>query len=131
MLEEFETMLDTQLGRINAAIHFVKLKPPNQHPIRSTPYCGGPKARDFKREKVRRMLRRKFHRTSSELMDFPNSFRPEERWLTPILRRLWKVECGNSERLVSVVTHVRECIDFLGDATVFSTLVVSIGYWQI
>lgn len=56
MLEETERMWEGHLERINIAKHSIELKASNQCPIYTTPYRAEPKAKDFEKQEVDRML---------------------------------------------------------------------------
>ena len=56
MLSEFAEMWDGQLGTITAAKHRIDLDPPDSIPIHSVPYRAGPKAREFEKQEIQKML---------------------------------------------------------------------------
>ena len=129
MLGEFEEMWNGRLGRIDAAKHRIQLTP-EARPVFQAPYRAGQKAREFVKEEVTRMLRDGVIEPSAS------------EWASPIVLAEKKDGslrfCVDYRKLNAVtvrdsypIPRMDECIDSLGDATVFTTLDANSGYWQI
>lgn len=123
ILKELETMFDSHLEQINVVKHCVALEHSSQQPVNSTPYSAGLKSWDFENKKSSEWFRRSRWSSPGQL-DGPNSVRPEERLITPLLRRLSKTE-HVTLRDSWLLPHMDDCIDSSGDASVFSNLDVS------
>jgi len=129
LLDQFKGMWWGKLGELKATTHHIQLKP-YAKPVNSAPYRAGPHRRLEVEKQVKKML------------DLRVSEPGDAEWSVPVVvvpnpgghfrfcldyRRL-------GERTVKdayPVKRMNDCLDSLGDATVFSTLDCSAGYCQI
>lgn len=74
--------------------------------------------------------RRKGYRTGNYPMGITYRVCPQKGWFPAILRLLQEVERCNDSLFIPI-SRTHECIDGLGEATVFYTLNASSGYRQI
>jgi transposase InsO family protein len=129
VLARHRSMWDGRLGQVNTTHHRIELKPGSK-PIHSHPYRAGPRAREAEAAEVQRMLK-------AGVIEQAHS-----EWASPVVlvpkpdgsmrfcvdyRRLNALTMKDSYPL----PRMDECIDSLGDATIFSTLDCNSGYWQI
>jgi len=129
LLDQFKGMWSGKLGELKATTHHIQLKP-DAKPVYSAPYRAGPQRRLEIEKKVKKMLDLGVIEPSDADWSFPVVFVPKPgghfRFFVDY-RRL-------HERTVKDVYPIRrmdDCLDSLGDATVFSTLDCNAGYWQI
>jgi len=122
-------MLDGTLGSIDATVHRVEIQLGTK-PIRQQPYRAGHHARDMIRDEVNRMLRAKVVR--------PGTSECASRVVVVPKKDGSPRFCVDYCRLNAVtkkdsypMPRMEDCIDSLGDARVFSTLVCNAGYCQI
>ena len=129
MLGTHRSMWDGRLGHVQTTSHRIELVP-DARPVHAQPYRAGSRAREAESSEVQRMLKAGFiEPTASE-------------WASPVVlvpkpdgsmrfcidyRRLNALTVRDSYPL----PRMEECIDSLGDATIFSTLDCNSGYWQI
>ena len=129
MLSEFKDMWSGRLGKIDATNHRIDLKP-GARPIYQAPYRAGPIAREKEKKDMDRMLRAGVIEPTSAEWASPAVFVPKKE----ATMRFWV-----DYRKVNAVTvrdsyplpRLDECIDSLGDSTVFTTLDCNSGYWQV
>jgi hypothetical protein len=129
MLTKHRTMWDGRLGQVHSTVHRIQLTP-GAKPAYSQHYRAGAKAREAESAEIQRMLK-------AEVIEPATS-----EWASPVVlipkpdgsmrfcidyRRLNAVTVRDSYPL----PRMDECIDSLGDASVFSTLDWNYGYWQI
>ncbi len=129
LLERHESMWDGHLGTISATSHNIDLLPASR-PVFSQPYRAGARARTEEAAEIERMKQ-------LEVIE-PSYFE----WASPVVlvpksdgslrfcveyRKLNAPTARDSYPLL----RMYECIDSLGDATVFTTLDCNSGYWQI
>lgn len=129
MLNRYAHMWDGSLGEINTTEHYIDLVP-DARPFATPPYAAGPKLRQVQADEVDRMLR-------------AGVIEPAQSpWASPVVL-VPKPDgslrfCVDYRRLNAMtikdtypLPRMDECIDSLGDATVFTTLDCNSGYWQI
>jgi len=129
LLDEFKGMWSGRLGELKATTHHIQLKP-DAKPVYSAPYRAGPHRRQYIEKQVKKMLDLGVIEPSDAEWSFPVVVVPKPgghfRFCVDY-RRL-------NERTVKDVypiPRMDDCLDSLGDATVFSTLDCNAGYWQI
>jgi hypothetical protein len=125
-LQRHRTMWDGRLGHVHATHHRMELKP-GAKPVHSHPYRAGPRARKVEAAEVQRMLKAGVIEPSTA------------EWVSPVVlvpnpdgsmrfcidyRSLNALTLKDSYPL----PRMDECIDSLGDATIFSTLYCNKGY---
>ena len=122
-------MWDGSLGEIAATEHRIDLVP-DARPIASPPYRAGLKAREAEQTEVNRMLEAGVIEPAQSAWASPVVLVPKPdgslRFCVDY-RRLNAVTIRDSYPL----PRMDECIDSLGDATLFTTLDCNSGYWQI
>ena len=129
MLVEFKGMWTGELGKIGATKHRIELKP-DARPIYQAPYRAGPSAREKEKTEIDRMLRAGVIEPATAEWACPVVFVPKKDGTMRFCvdyRRLNAVTVRDSYPL----PRMDECIDSLGDATVFTTLDCNSGYWQV
>ena len=129
VLRPFKDMWTGELGSVKVTQHRIKLKP-DPKPVFSQPYRAGPKAREVEEQEVNKML-------DADVIE-----RAKTEWATPVVlvpksdgslrfcmdyRRLKALTVRDSYPL----PRMDECLDSLGDVTIFTTLHCNTGYWQI
>ena len=129
LLRKYETMWDGSLREIAATEHRIGLVS-DALPIASRPYRAGPKAREAEQTEVNRMLESGVIEPAQSAWASPMVLVPKPdgslRFCVDYLR-LNPVTIRDSYPL----PLMDECIDSLGDATLFITLDCNSGYWQI
>jgi len=129
LLDQFNGMRSGNLGELKATTHHIKLTP-DAKPVYSAPYRAGPHRRLEIEKQVKKMLDLGVIEPSDAEWSFPVVVVPKPGGhfrLCVDYRRL-------NERTVKEVypiPRMEDCLGFLGDATVFSTLGCNSGYWQI
>jgi len=128
-LRPFEDMWDGHLGTISAAKHRIEV-PVEARPVRGVPYRAGPRMRQVEKEHIEDMLAQKVIEPANSEWASPVVFAPKKdgslRFCVDY-RRLNEL----TPRDAYPIPRMDECLDSLGDATVFSTLDANSGYWQI
>jgi len=129
LLDQFKGMWSGKLGELKATTHHIQLKP-DAKPVFSAPYRAGPPRRLESEKQVRKMLDLGVIEPSGAESSFPVVFVPKPgghfrscvdyRWLNE-----------RTVKDVYPILRMDECLDSLGDATVFSTLDCHAGCWQI
>jgi len=129
LIRRHAQMLDGTLGSVDATVQRVEIQPGTK-PIRQQPYRAGHHARDMIRDEVNRILEAKVFRPSTSEWESPVVVVPK-RDGSPRF-------CVDYRRLNAVtkkdsypIPRMEDCIDSLGDASVFSTLDCNARYWQI
>ena len=129
MLKKHEAMWNGKLGTIRTPPHRIQLKE-GSNAIHAHPYRAGPEARKAEEKEVQRML--------NEQVIEP----AQSEWASPVVL-VNKPDgslrfCIDYRKLNALTVkdtyplpRMDECLDSLGDATVFSTLDCNSGYWQI
>ena len=129
LLEEFRDMWSGQLGTISATEHRIEVDR-DSRPIYQQPYRAGPKARDFEKEEVDRMLAAGVIEPSSADWASPVVFVPKKYGTLRFCVDYMKLNAV-TRRDSYPLPRMDECIDSLGEATIFSTLDCNSGYWQV
>jgi hypothetical protein len=129
MLSKFSSMWTGQLGEINITQHRIDLVP-DAKPVYQAPYRAGVKGRKVEKEEVERMLK-------AGVIEPANS-----EWASPVVL-ITKPDgsirfCVDYRKLNALTVkdsyplpRMDECLDSLGDSTIFTTLDCNSGYWQI
>ena len=129
LLDQFKCTWSGKLGELKATTHHVQLKP-EPKPVYSAPYWAGPHRRLEIENQVKKALNLGVTEPSDAEWSFPEVFVPKSGGHFRVC-----VNCRRlNERTVKDVYQIPgmdNCLDSLGDATVFSTLDCSAGYWQI
>ena len=127
MLDRYKEMWSGKLGVLKGTTHRI---PTTGGPVFQAAYRAGPQARQRERDEVERMLEMKVIEPSSA------------EWANPVVL-VRKPDgstrfCVDYRKLNAITTRdvyplprMEECIDSLGDATIFSTLDANSGYWQV
>lgn len=122
-------MWDGHLGRINIAKHRIELEP-KSNPVHLAPYRAGPTVREFQVHEIEKMLSKKVNEPAQTEWVAPIVFAPmKDRSL-----RFWlhyRKLNNLTRRNPYPIPRMDQCIDSLGEATVFSTLNANSGYWQV
>ena len=129
MLSEFKNMWSGCLGKIDATRHHIELKL-GARPIYQATYRPGPIAREKEKKEINRMLSAGVIEPTSAEWASPVVFVPRKDGTMQFCveyRKLNAVTVRDSYPLPCM----DECIDSLGDATVFTTLDCSSGYCQV
>lgn len=129
MLEPFSKMWDGHLGRISVAKHRIDLMS-GSTPVHSAPYRAGPKVREFQRTKINRMFEQEVLESVTTEWAAPIVFAPKKDGIMRFCvdyRRLNAI----AQRDSYPIPRIDECIDSLGESTVFSTLDANSGYWKV
>jgi len=130
MLDQHKEMWTGQaLGVIKATQHRIDLKA-GARPVRFAPRRAGHTAREAETAEVKRQLEADFIEPTSSEWGFPVVLVP---------KKDGTLRFCVDYRLLNVVTkkdsyplpRMDECIDSLGEATIFSTLNCIAGYWQV
>ena len=129
LLQEFEGMWSGRLGTIKAAKHRIDLEE-GAKPVYQPPYRAGHRARGIEKAEIGRMLQEGVIEPASSEWASPVVLVPKKdgslRFCVDY-RRLNKLTRRDSYP----IPRMDECIDSLGDATVFTTLDCNSGYWQV
>ena len=129
MLEKHDDMWSGHLGEITTVQHHIDLKP-GARPIYQKPRRTGLSARKFVGEEVDRMLKAKVIEPAQCEWASPLVLAPKSdgsfRFCVDY-RKLNEVTIKDTYPL----PRMDDCIDSLGEATVFSSLDANWGYWQI
>ena len=130
MLSEFKDMGSGRLGKIDATKHRIELKP-GARPIYQAPYRAGPIACEKEKKETDGMLHAGVIEPTSAEWASPVVFVPKKDGTMRFCvdyRKLNAVTVSDSYPL----PRMDECIDSLGDATVFTTqtVIAGIGRWR-
>ena len=129
MLSEFKDMWSGRLGKIGATKHRIELKP-GARSIYQAPCRAGPIAREKEKTEIDCMLRTGVIEPTSAGWASPVVLVPKKdgtMWFRVEYRKLNAVTVCDSYSL----PRMDECIESLGDATVFTTLDCNSRYWQV
>jgi hypothetical protein len=129
MLNKHAAMWSGKLGEITTTEHAIDLKP-GSRPIAVPPYRAGPKARELEQAEIDRQLRDGVIEPAQSEWASPVVFAPKADGTLRFCvdyRRLNLATVKDSYP----IPRMDECIDSLGDASIFSTLDCNAGYWQI
>ena len=130
MMSNFSDMWDGRLGTITAAKHRIDLDPVDSRPIHSAPYRAGPKAREFEKQEIQKMLAMNVIEPAQSEWAAPIVFAPKKDGALRFCvdyRRLNAITVRDSYP----IPRMDECMDSLGTAKTFSTLDANSGYWQV
>ena len=129
LLDQFKGMWSGELGELKATTHHIQLKP-EAKPVYSAPYRAVPHRRLEIEKQVKKMLDLGVLEPSDAEWSFrvhvvPN---PGDHFRFCVdYRRLNERTVKN----IYPIPRMDDCLDSLGDATVFSTLDSNARYWQI
>ena len=129
MLSKHAAMWSGKLGEITTTEHVIDLKP-GSRPIAVPPYRAGPKTRELEQAEIDRQLRDGVIEPAQSEWASPVVFAPKADGTLRFCvdyRRLNFATVKDSYP----IPRMDECIDSLGDASIFSTLDCNAGYWQI
>lgn len=129
LLSDYEGLWAGQLGKVEVTPHRIQLTP-EARPRRAQPYRASGPSREIIAAEVARQRKMGVIEPSSAEWAFPVVLVPKSDGSTRFCvdyRQLNAVTVRDSYPL----PRMDDCIDFLGDATVFSTLDCNSGYWQI
>lgn len=129
LLHKHEDIWSGKLGNISATTHRIDLVP-GTRPFKSAPYCARQNFREFEGFEIKRQL-------AAYVIDSSNA-----EWAALVLfapkkdgRLRFCVDYRKLNRMTTEdsypLTRIEECIDSLGDASIFSMLDSINGYWQI
>ena len=129
MLRKYSHMRNGSLGEIATTEHRIDLVP-GSRPVSSVPYRAGPKEQKEEQDEVDRMLRAAVIEPA------------QSEWASPVVlvpKPDGSLRFCIDYRRVNAITvrdtyplpRMDDCIDSLGDASVFTTLDCNSGYWQI
>jgi len=129
LLDQFKGMWSGKLGELKATTHHIQLKP-EAKPVYSAPYRAGPHRRLEIEKQVKKMLDLGVMEPSDAEWSFPVVVVPK-----PGGHFRFCVDCRRlNERTVKTaypIPRMDDCLDSLGNATVFSAPDCNAGYWQI
>jgi hypothetical protein len=129
MLRKHRNMWDGRLGQVHSTAHRIQLNPGSK-PAYSQPYRAGAKAIEAESAGIQQMLKAGVIEPARSEWASPVVLAPKPDGSTRFCidyRKLNAVTVRDSYPL----PRMDECIDSLGDASVFSTLDCNSGYWQI
>lgn len=129
LVEEYKDLWGGQLGKLDITPHRIQLKE-GARPLRCQSYRTGHHNRELIKEQVAKQLKLGVIEPSQAEWSLPVVIVPKAVG-TPRFcvdyRRLNKITVKDTYPL----PRMDDCIDFLGDAMVFSTMDCNAGYWQI
>jgi hypothetical protein len=129
MLGKHRTMWYGRLEQVHTTSHRIQLVP-GAKPAYSKPYRAGAKAREAESVEIQRMMRAGVIEPATSECSSPVLLVPKPDGSMRFCidyRRLNTVTVRDSYLL----PRMDDCIDSIGDASVFSTLDCNSGYWQI
>ena len=130
MLERHEGMgKPGKLGEINITEHRIELQP-GTRPIRSQPYRQGPATRELVAKNVREMIEADVIEPAQSEWASPIVFAPKK---DGTLRFCVDYRKLNAAIIADTypLPRIDDCLDSLGDETIFTTLDANSGYWQV
>jgi len=129
LLEGYKALWAGQLGKVDVTPHQIE-ETPGARPRRAQPYRASHTSREVIAKEGQRQRELEVIEPSSAEWAFPSVLVPKPdgtMWFCVDYRQLNEV----TVRDVYPLPRMDDCIDFLGDAKVFSTLDCNSGYWQI
>jgi len=129
LLADFRSLWTGQLGELKATTHRIQLKP-GAKPVFSASYRAGPHRREEIENQVKKMLEMGVIEPSNAEWAFPVVVVPKPHGQFRFCvdyRRLNEM----TVRDVYPIPRMNDCLDSLGDASVFSTIDCNAGYWQM
>ena len=129
MLKKHETIWNGKLGHINVLDHNIELVN-GARPFKSPPYRAGPKTRELESFEIKKQLDAGIIEPSQSEWSAPVLFVPKKDGKLRFCidyRKLNEMTIKDSYPL----PRMDECIDSLGEATIFTTLDAYSGYWQM
>lgn len=129
-MEEIEKMWNCRFGQIHIAKTLNQIRVKTTKPVDYAPYRTVPKAREFERSNIYRMLEMKVVEPAETEWAAPTGLEPKN--YGPFIfcveyRKLNAV----TEQDSYLIPRVDECIDILGDALISSTLDDKCIYWKV
>lgn len=125
MIKPFKSIWDAPLGHITTAAHKVVWNQPATRPIQSFSYWAGPKARNFEKNRISNMLLMNVIEPVQNELTLPFVLAPKKDGTLQLCVDYCKRDVL-AVRDSYPLPRMDECIDFLGDAHVFSNF-----HWQI
>ena len=129
MLAAHQKMWDGHLGTIQATEHRINVEPGTK-PLRSMPYRQGPAMRKIIKEHVDTMLEADVIEPATSEWASPVVLAPKKDGRLRFCVDYRKLN-EKTVRDTYPLPRIDDCIDSLGEATVFYTLDCNSGYWQI
>ena len=129
MLRKHESMWDGRLGEISVTEHHIDLVP-GARPVKAHPYRQGLKGRELEDFEIQKQLKEGIIEPAYSEWASPVLFVPKMDGRLRFCidyRKLNQLTVKDS----SPNPRMDECIDTLGDATIFTTLNAYSGYWQM
>ena len=129
MLRTYEDMWNGQLGTVKVTKHRIETQE-NEKPVFSQPYRAGPEARKVVKESVKEMLDKNVIEAARTEWASPVVLVPKPDGTLRFCvdyRKLNEITVKDAYPL----PRMDDCLDSLGDASVFTTLDCNSGYWQI
>lgn len=130
MLEPFPAMWDGHLDLITIATHCIKLDPSNCWPVHAAPYRAGPKTYAVEKDEIDNMLRMNIIEPAQTEWESPVVIATKKEGTLRFCDKFRKLNFDTMRDSYPLL-RVKECIDSLADARIFSTLDANSGYWQI
>lgn len=130
MLAKFENMSVGHLGSITVVPLRMKIDKSNYRPIHSALHQAGANASEFERQEIETMLPLDvIEPTQTDLAALIESVTKKDGTIR------FSVDLLNlnsvTTRISYPISSMNECINRLGDTTIFSTLDAKQGYWQV
>jgi len=129
LLEKSRALWSGHLGSIKATEHLIDLKPGSK-PVRLNPYRMSPRTRELIKAQVDRMLKLEVIEPSQSEWTSPLVLIPKPDG-SPRFCIDYRQLNERTVRDSYPLPRMDDCLDSLGDAQFFSTLVCNAGYWQI
>ena len=129
LLEEYKALWAGQLGKVDVTSHRIEVTP-GARPRRAQPYRASHASRDIFAKEVQRQRDFGVIEPSSADWAFPVVLAPKPDGTVRFCVDFRRLK-GVTVRDVYPLPRMDDCIDFIGDAKVFSTLDCNSGYWQI
>jgi len=129
LLEEYKALCAGKLGKVDVTPHRIEVTP-GARPRRAQPYRASRASRNIIAKEVQRQRDLRVIEPSGAEWAFPLVLvpKPDGTMRSCVdYRQLNEV----TVRDVYLIPRMDDCLDFLGDAKVFSTLECNSGYWQI
>lgn len=129
MLRRHSKLWDGSLGEIKITEHRIELQL-GASPVRQHPYCGGRHERGFQTDEVARMARDGVIRPSQSDWASPVVLVPKPGGGLRFCVDYRKLN-ERTKKDSYPIPRMDDCIDTLGDASIFTTLDANSGYWQV